>query len=146
MHIHNIPDSLFKPHTMTAAFNRKQDVIALRDTLSGLGLNGRHMHVLHGASGLLTLNGRRDVRKQTLLARLLNFLLSRVQPSADLQGIETLQQGGWVVLIDLPQDPSDRRLIQAAFHRAGAVGVTDPDRPLPEAPQPNILGGSVSPA
>ena len=144
MHIVNIPNSLFKAHTMSAAFNQKQDVIALRETLSSLGLNGRHMHVLQGASGLLTLNGRRDVRKQTLLARLVNLLLNRVTPSSDREGIEVLQQGGWLVLIDLPQDPGDRELVRAAFNIGGSVRVVHPDHALPETPEPAFVRVGVA--
>lgn len=144
MHILNIPGSLFKTHTVSAAFNCRQDVLALRDTLSRLGVNGRHVHVLHGASGQLTLNSRRDVRKQTLLARLLDFLLNRELLPANPKGIEALQQGGWVVLIDLPQDPSDRKLVRAAFNMTGATGLSDPDGVLPETPKRHFAARSVS--
>lgn len=127
-----IPDSLFGPHTMSAAFLRKQDVLTLRGALGDLGQNGRHLHVLHGAPGLLTLNGRRDAHTRPLLLRVLDLLSRRTPPRTDRQETELLLQGGWVVLIDLPRDPRDRTLVREAVHRSGGVSVVDPDQPMPD--------------
>lgn len=138
-----IPDSLFKPHTLSATFRVRQDVTALRHALGRLGLNGRHVHVLHGAPGLLTLRGRRDARQWTPLTRVLNFLLNRTPSPADREETDVLQQGGWVVLIDLPRSPGGHRPVRDVIDRAGRAGVLPVDRPPSEAPRLVLAAAGV---